>query len=121
MEQEKNAFGDTEKKKKRGPIGGKKKPARKKKRTSQGKMQKKPVLLIAGIAAALVLLAGGAAIYFLTRGQADTKEEIPEVEITQITQEEAPLKEEEKIGQDVLQHIVTAGQAVMQSYQKRPF
>lgn len=54
------------------------------------------------------------------RGQADTKEEIPEVEITQITQEEAPLKEEEKIGQDVLQHIVTAGQAVMRSYQKRP-
>ena len=120
MEQEKNAFGDTEKKKKRGPIGGKKKPARKQKRKSQGKTQKKPILLIAGIAAALALLAGGTSIYFLMRGQADTKEEIPEVEITQITQEEAPLKEEEKIGQDVLQHIVTAGQAVMQSYQKRP-
>ena len=75
--------------------------------------------LFAGGAA---LLAGalGLSVFFLTRSWEEEAEKLPEVKPPEITDSVEPVIPEEDMGDDVTEHIVTAGNAVWESFKKRP-
>lgn len=63
----------------------------------------------------------GAAAVFLFLSMRDTGGELPEITLPQITEKIQPRPEEETdIGSDVLNHIITAGNAVWDSFHRRP-
>ena len=68
-----------------------------------------------------VFVAVGAASIFLIFYLRDTGKEAPEIKLPEITANVQPQPEEETdIGDDVLDHIVTAGNAVWDSFHRRP-
>lgn len=69
----------------------------------------------------IVFVAVGAASIFLIFYMRDTGKEAPQIELPEITANVQPQPEEETdIGGDVLDHIVTAGNAVWDSFHRRP-
>ncbi|MDO4303384.1 MAG: DUF5722 domain-containing protein [Bacillota bacterium] len=110
-----------EKDKKRKPAKSKKaRPIRKKKRTRQPMTKGGKILLWSGIMLAVLILTGaiGAGLFFLLREE--PVEEIPEPDLTESVEEILQEIEDTDIGDDVVDHIITAGNAVLDSYQKRP-
>lgn len=110
-----------EKDKKRKPAKSKKaRPIRKKKRTRQPMTKGGKMLLWSGIMLAVLILTGaiGAGLFFLLREE--PVEEIPEPDLTESVEEILQEIEDTDIGDDVVDHIITAGNAVLDSYQKRP-
>ncbi len=111
---------EAEKKKK--PVKRRKgrpvKKARRKKRIPLTKGRK--ILLWAGISLAVLMIAGaaGAGLFFLLRGEPEA--EIPQIDLTEAVEEIIQEAENTEIGDDVVEHIITAGNAVQESYQKRP-
>ena len=73
-------------------------------------------------AGAAALLAGalGLSVFFLTRSWEEEAEKLPEVKPPEITDSVEPVIPEEDMGDDVTEHIVTAGNAVWESFKKRP-
>lgn len=69
----------------------------------------------------VVFVAVGAASIFLIFYMRDTGKEAPQIDLPEITANVQPQPEEETdIGDDVLDHIVTAGNAVWDSFHRRP-
>ena len=91
---------------------GAKKPEKEKAR----KLTKRVSLLMGGVFAA-----AGAAAVFVFLFMKDTNEEVPQITLPQITHEVQPeIEEETDIGSGVLDHIITAGNAVWDSFHRRP-
>jgi len=110
-----------EKDKKRKPAKRKKaRPIKKKRSTRQPMTKGGKILLWAGIMLAVLILTGaiGAGLFFLLRKE--PIEEIPEPDLTESVEEILQEIEDTDIGDDVVDHIITAGSAVLDSYQKRP-
>ena len=104
--------------------GKRKRPVKKVKRKVPVKPGRAKRNRIAGwliVAAAVVFVAAmGIAVFFLVRSWKKEVEELPLVEPPEVTDSIEPVLEEEDIGDDVTDHIVTAGNAVWESFKKRP-
>lgn len=116
------AEGRTSSKKKASLKKAKKKAARKKagakkpEKEKARKLTKRVSLLLGGVFAA-----AGAAAVFVFLFMKDTNEEVPQITLPQITHEVQPeIEEETDIGSGVLDHIITAGNAVWDSFHRRP-
>lgn len=92
-----------------------------KRKRRRGKSHKK-IIIIAIIVGAAVVIGAAAAILWLLFGTQRKAEEVPEVEIQEVKPEETVQEEEreEVLGSGVLQHLLTAGNAVWDSFGKRP-
>ncbi len=103
------------KRKKTKPV----KKARKRKPISQSGRKSRKILIWAGCIIAALILAGaaGAGLYFLMHQEPAAEE--PEADITEPV-EEILQEPEADMGDDVVDHIITAGNAVQDSYEKRP-
>lgn len=108
-------------------TGKRRKPARKKRPrrlTTAGGMARRKNRIIGRVAAAAILLlivgAAGGGIYFLLREEPE--EIMPEVDLAEILEEVEPEEETDNsdIGKGILDHIFKAGDAVRDSYEKRP-
>lgn len=110
---------------------GKKKRPEKRKRTRARKTRRMPgksamprrkkIILGGGMAVLALLVAGamGAGIFSLIHKK--PAESVPEVELAEILDQVIPEETEDTdIGDGILDHIFTAGDAVRDSYQKRP-
>lgn len=105
-------------------TGKKRKPARKIKkrvpeRVRRAEMRKLKIRLTI-FAVILVVIAAAAAFFLLKPEKEGDTGKLPEIIQPEITDTEAPEKEDEDIGGDVLAHITTAGNAVWESFKKRP-
>lgn len=94
---------------------GRKKPAYTKRNKTEGK---KLILRLLSIVAASITLAAGLIYFLLVSGQGESTpmEEMP----LPVTEEQTKQEEGTELGQGILNHIITAGNAVDASYQKRP-
>lgn len=108
-------------------TGKRRKPARKKRPrrlTTAGGMARRKNRIIGRVAAVAILLlivgAAGGGIYFLLREEPE--EIMPEVDLAEILEEVEPEEETDNsdIGKGILDHIFKAGDAVRDSYEKRP-
>ncbi|MCM1135095.1 MAG: DUF5722 domain-containing protein [Clostridium sp.] len=105
-------------------TGKRRKPARKAKKKIPARVRKaemrrfKRRMII--LAVVLVLLAAAAAVFFLLRPEKEEAEKLPEVVMPEITDNVQPEEEDEDMGGDVVNHIITAGNAVWESFKKRP-
>ncbi|MDE6963283.1 MAG: hypothetical protein K2P30_06605, partial [Lachnospiraceae bacterium] len=70
--------------------------------------------------AGLLAAAAGLILFFMTRSWQEEAEELPEIKPPEITDSVEPVLPEEDMGEDVTDHIVTAGNAVWESFKKRP-
>lgn len=100
-----------------------KKKIRGRKRMRPGKVSRRTIIFrILGIVILVAALAAGI-ICFLKFGDAKPEEEVS-VSLEEMQQEQTKVQEEEipqpVIGTDVLSHVVTAGNAVDDAYNKRP-
>lgn len=94
----------------------KKKISKRKTRMAKGKPSK--WLLILPIVLLIAVIA--AVVYFFVFSK-DKEQEVPELIAPEITQEILPeIVEESSLGEGILNHIITAGNAVSDAYQKRP-
>lgn len=94
----------------------KRKPSKKPDREKARKLTKRLAVLLGA-----VFVAVGAASVFLFFYMRDTQEELPEISLPEITENIRLQPEDEAdIGGDVLDHIVTAGSAVWESFHRRP-
>lgn len=94
----------------------KRKPTKKPDREKARKLTKRLAVLLGA-----VFVAVGAASVFLFFYMRDTQEELPEIKLPEITENiQLQPEEEADIGSDVLDHIVTAGSAVWESFHRRP-
>lgn len=105
-------------------TGKRRKPARKRRPTPAGGKARRKNRIIGRVAAAAILLltvgAAGGGIYFLLREEPE--EIMPEVDLAEILEEVEPEEETDNsdIGKGILDHIFKAGDAVRDSYEKRP-
>lgn len=93
---------------------------RKKRRVSNRKKRtftKKEIVLVVLIVAALLALAGGI-LFFLNQSEKHAIEELQE--IAEEVEEEIPEETVPVLGDDILNHIVEAGNAVREAYEERP-
>lgn len=94
----------------------KRKPTKKPDREKARKLTKRLAVLLGA-----VFVAVGAASVFLFFYMRDTQEELPEIKLPEITENiQLQPEDEADIGGDVLDHIVTAGSAVWESFHRRP-
>lgn len=94
----------------------KRKPTKKPDREKARKLTKRLAVLLGA-----VFVAVGAASVFLFFYMRDTQEELPEIKLPEITENiQLQPEDEADIGGDVLDHIVTAGSAVWDSFRRRP-
>lgn len=94
----------------------KRKPSKKPDREKARKLTKRLAVLLGA-----VFVAVGVASVFLFFYMRDTQEELPEISLPEITENIRLQPEDEAdIGGDVLDHIVTAGSAVWESFHRRP-
>ena len=94
----------------------KRKPTKKPDREKARKLTKRLAVLLGA-----VFVAVGAASVFLFFYMRDTQEELPEIKLPEITENiQLQPEDEADIGSDVLDHIVTAGSAVWDSFRRRP-
>lgn len=109
-------------------IGEKKDKKLTKKKTARRRPPKRPdkekarkLTRRLAILLGVVFVAVGAASIFLIFYMRDTGKEAPQIDLPEITANVQPQPEEETdIGDDVLDHIVTAGNAVWDSFHRRP-
>lgn len=108
-------------------TGKKRKPARRRvrkgtKRTAASKAGMKRRIVVRALAGLIIFLtvgAVGAGVFFMSGNEPEEK--IPEIDLTEILEEVVPEEEDETdIGKGILSHIFTAGDAVRDSYEKRP-
>lgn len=105
-------------------TGKRRKPARKRRPTPAGGKARRKNRIIGRVAAVAILLlivgAAGGGIYFLLREEPE--EIMPEVDLAEILEEVEPEEETDNsdIGKGILDHIFKAGDAVRDSYEKRP-
>lgn len=94
----------------------KRKPTKKPDREKARELTKRLAVLLGA-----VFVAVGAASVFLFFYMRDTQEELPEIKLPEITENiQLQPEDEADIGSDVLDHIVTAGSAVWDSFRRRP-
>jgi len=100
----------------------KKKFARKRKELKKADREKvKKLTKRLSVLLGAVFVAAGAASIFLVLYLRDTNEEIPKIDLPEITENiQVQPKEEQDIGSGVLEHIITAGNAVWESFRRRP-
>lgn len=81
-------------------------------------MKKFIIRLLCIVAASITLAA--AVIYFLVASGQGESEPLEEVQMPSVQEQEEQEKTEEEIGSDIVQHIITAGNAVDEAYMSRP-
>ena len=92
----------------------------KKRKPAKNRVERNPkLLIIALLLAGVILLAGvGLTVFFVFRGE--EPEPLPEPEQPVAQEETQPEPVGSDLGSDVVNHIVTAGGAVLDNFQQRP-
>ncbi len=102
----------------KGPRSAGKRPRRRKPRKADSEQARRVTRRLCILLGAVFVAAGGAGVFlFLHFNQ--TQEELPEIKLPEVVVTKPPERQED-LGSDVLDHIITAGNAVWDSFRKRP-
>lgn len=105
------------------PAGNKSVKSRKVKKRTIGKAEKagmKKMLIGLILLLVVMLTAATAAVIFFLASGGDDGESAPHINLSEMTENIAVEMTKEDIGEDVVDHIITAGSAVWESFHRRP-